>query len=300
MENDGYKDLFIANGIYKDLTDQDYLQYISNAEVVKSIVMNNEVDYKRLIEIIPSEKVPNHAYKNVNGINFNSYINSGLDIPSFSNGSAYGDLDNDGDLDLIVNNVNMPVFVFENKSKNTNNYIKFELKGLDKNVNAIGAKIIVKTKNSIQTQDVQPARGFQSTVDMRPNFGLGDAINVDVEVVWPYGKKTFLKNIGVNQTVTLNEKDAIEYSEDFSSTKATKPLFQKTEIKPNVIHKESNFVDFNRERLIYHMCSSEGPKMTKGDINGDNEEDILISSSKGNTIQILIKNGSDYYLDKKN
>ena len=262
--------------------------------------MNNEVDYKRLIEIIPSEKVPNHAYKNVNGINFNSYINSGLDIPSFSNGSAYGDLDNDGDLDLIVNNVNMPVFVFENKSKNTNNYIKFELKGLDKNVNAIGAKIIVKTKNGIQTQEVQPARGFQSTVDIRPNFGLGDAINVDVEVVWPYGKKTFLKNIGVNQTVTLNEKDAIEYSEDSSSIKATKPLFQKTEIKPNVIHKESNFVDFNRERLIYHMCSSEGPKMTKGDINGDNEEDILISSSKGNSIQILIKNGSDYYLDKKN
>ena len=300
MENDGYKDLFIANGIYKDLTDQDYLQYISNAEVVKSIVMNNEVDYKRLIEIIPSEKVPNHAYKNVNGINFNSYINSGLDIPSFSNGSAYGDLDNDGDLDLIVNNVNMPVFVFENKSKNSNNYIKFELKGLDKNVNAIGAKIIVKTKNGIQTQEVQPARGFQSTVDIRPNFGLGDAINVDVEVVWPYGKKTFLKNIGVNQTVTLYEKDAIEYSKDSSSVKATKPLFQKTEIKPNVIHKESNFVDFNRERLIYHMCSSEGPKMTKGDINGDNEEDILISSSKGNSIQILIKNGSDYYLDKKN
>ena len=300
MENDGYKDLFIANGIYKDLTDQDYLQYISNAEVVKSIVMNNEVDYKRLIEIIPSEKVPNHAYKNVNGINFNSYINSGLDIPSFSNGSAYGDLDNDGDLDLIVNNVNMPVFVFENKSKNSNNYIKFELKGLDKNVNAIGTKIIVKTKNGIQTQEVQPARGFQSTVDIRPNFGLGDAINVDVEVVWPYGKKTFLKNIGVNQTVTLYEKDAIEYSKDSSSIKATKPLFQKTEIKPNVIHKESNFVDFNRERLIYHMCSSEGPKMTKGDINGDNEEDILISSSKGNSIQILIKNGSDYYLDKKN
>ena len=286
MENDGYKDLFIANGIYKDLTDQDYLQYISNAEVVKSIVMNNEVDYKRLIEIIPSEKVPNHAYKNVNGVNFNSYINSGLNLPSFSNGSAYGDLDNDGDLDLIVNNVNMPVFVFENKSKNINNYIKFELKGLYNNVNAIGAKIIVKTKNGIQTQDVQPARGFQSSVDIRPNFGLGDVMNVDVEVVWPYGKKTFLKNIGVNQTVILNEKDAIEYSEDFSIIKATKPLFLKTQIKPNVIHKESNFVDFNRERLIYHMCSSEGPKMTKGDIDGDNEEDILISSSKGNTPNI--------------
>ena len=160
MENDGYKDLFIANGIFKDLTDQDYLQYISNDEVVKSIVMNNEVDYKRLIEIIPSEKVPNHAYKNLNGINFSSYTNSGLDLPSFSNGSAYGDLDNDGDLDLIVNNVNMPLFVFENKNKSTNNYIKFELKGLYNNVNAIGTKIIVKTKNGIQIQEVQPARGF--------------------------------------------------------------------------------------------------------------------------------------------
>ena len=193
MDNDGYKDLFIANGIYKDLTDQDYLQYISNDEVVKSIVMNNEVDYKRLIEIIPSEKVPNHAYKNLNGLNFNSYTNSGLNLPSFSNGSAYGDLDNDGDLDLIVNNVNMPVFVFENKNVNLNNYLKLELKGLYNNINAIGAKINVKTKNGIQTQEIQPVRGFQSTVDIRPNFGLGDAINVDIEVVWPYGKKTFKK-----------------------------------------------------------------------------------------------------------
>ena len=282
MENDGYKDLFIANGIYKDLTDQDYLQYISNDEVVKSIVMNNEVDYKRLIEIIPSEKVPNHAYKNLNGINFSSYTNSGLDLPSFSNGSAYGDLDNDGDLDLIVNNVNMPLFVFENKNKSKNNYIKLELKGLYNNVNAIGTKIIVKTKNGIQIQEVQPARGFQSTVDIRPNFGLGDATNVDIEVIWPYGKKTFLKkNTKVNQTISLNEKDAIEFSEELTNNKATKPLFQKNKIKPNIVHKESNFVDFNRERLIYHMCSSEGPKITKGDINGDNEEDILISSSKG-------------------
>ena len=300
MENDGYKDLFIANGIFKDLTDQDYLQYISNAEVVKSIVMNNEVDYKRLIEIIPSEKVPNHAYKNMNGINFNSYKNSGLDIPSFSNGSAYGDLDNDGDLDLIVNNVNMPVFVFENKSKNANNYIKFELKGLDKNVNAIGAKIIVKTKNGIQTQDVQPARGFQSTVDMRPNFGIGTSTTADVEVIWPYGKKTLIKDVKANQTIFLNEKDAEDFSENFNIGEISKPLFKKIKIEPTIVHNESSYVDFNRERLIYHMCSSEGPKMTKGDINGDNEEDILISSSKGNNPQILIKSGSDYYLDQKN
>ena len=300
MENDGYKDLFIANGIYKDLTDQDYLQYISNDEVVKSIVMNNEVDYKRLIEIIPSEKVPNHAYKNLNGINFNSYINSGLDIPSFSNGSAYGDLDNDGDLDLIVNNVNMPVFVFENKNVNLNNYLKLELKGLYNNINAIGAKINVKTKNGIQTQEIQPVRGFQSTVDIRPNFGIGTSTTADIEVIWPYGKKTLIKNVKANQTILLNEKDAVGFSKKFDNNEVSKPLFKKTKIQPTIVHNESSFVDFNRERLIYHMCSSEGPKMTKGDINGDKNEDIIISSSKGELPKILINEGSDYYLDKKN
>ena len=300
MDNDGYKDLFIANGIYKDLTDQDYLQYISNDEVVKSIVMNNEVDYKRLIEIIPSEKVPNHAYKNLNGLNFNSYTNSGLNLPSFSNGSAYGDLDNDGDLDLIVNNVNMPVFVFENKNVNLNNYLKLELKGLYKNINAIGAKINVKTKNGIQTQEIQPVRGFQSTVDIRPNFGIGTSTTADIEVIWPYGKKTLIKDVKANQTILLNEKDAVGFSKKFDNNEVSKPLFKKTKIQPTIVHNESSFVDFNRERLIYHMCSSEGPKMTKGDINGDKNEDIIISSSKGELPKILINEGSDYYLDKKN
>ena len=300
MDNDGYKDLFIANGIYKDLTDQDYLQYISNDEVVKSIVMNNEVDYKRLIEIIPSEKVPNHAYKNLNGLNFNSYTNSGLNLPSFSNGSAYGDLDNDGDLDLIVNNVNMPVFVFENKNVNLNNYLKLELKGLYNNINAIGAKINVKTKNGIQTQEIQPVRGFQSTVDIRPNFGIGTSTTADIEVIWPYGKKTLIKDVKANQTILLNEKDAVGFSKKFDNNEVSKPLFKKTKIQPTIVHNESSFVDFNRERLIYHMCSSEGPKMTKGDINGDKNEDIIISSSKGELPKILINEGSDYYLDKKN
>ena len=300
MDNDGYKDLFIANGIYKDLTDQDYLQYISNDEVVKSIVMTNEVDYKRLIEIIPSEKVPNHAYKNLNGLNFNSYTNSGLNLPSFSNGSAYGDLDNDGDLDLIVNNVNMPVFVFENKNVNLNNYLKLELKGLYNNINAIGAKINVKTKNGIQTQEIQPVRGFQSTVDIRPNFGIGTSTTADIEVIWPYGKKTLIKDVKANQTILLNEKDAVGFSKKFDNNEVSKPLFKKTKIQPTIVHNESSFVDFNRERLIYHMCSSEGPKMTKGDINGDKNEDIIISSSKGELPKILINEGSDYYLDKKN
>ena len=117
MDNDGYKDLFIANGIYQDLTDQDYLQYVGSEEVIKSIVTNNTVDYKRLIDIIPSNKVPNQAYRNGADLGFSAFENSGLDLPSFSNGSAYGDLDNDGDLDLIVNNVNMPCLSLKTQRK---------------------------------------------------------------------------------------------------------------------------------------------------------------------------------------
>ena len=194
----------------------------------------------------------------------------------------------------------MPVFVFENKNVNLNNYLKLELKGLYNNINAIGAKINVKTKNGIQTQEIQPVRGFQSTVDIRPNFGIGTSTTADIEVIWPYGKKTLIKDVKANQTILLNEKDAVGFSKKFDNNEVSKPLFKKTKIQPTIVHNESSFVDFNRERLIYHMCSSEGPKMTKGDINGDKNEDIIISSSKGELPKILINEGSDYYLDKKN
>lgn len=142
MDNDGYKDLFIANGIYKDLTNQDYLQYIANESVIQAIITDQGVNYKELIDIIPSNKVANHAYKNGGELVFEEYTNSGLLAPSFSNGSAYGDLDNDGDLDLVVNNVNMPCFVYENK-RASGNYIKLKLVGEGSNPFAVGSKVHV-------------------------------------------------------------------------------------------------------------------------------------------------------------
>ena len=142
------------------------------------------------------EPVPNHSYKNLGKTKFENYTNSGLNLSSFSNGAAYGDIDNDGDLDLVVSNVNMPVFVFENKlNKEENNFIKFELEGLEKNKNAIGTKIYVKTSDETYIQEVQPVRGFQSSVDVRPNFGVGPSKELDIEVIWPYGSKTILKKV---------------------------------------------------------------------------------------------------------
>tara|TARA_B110000003_G_scaffold267561_1_gene295942 strand:+ start:1685 stop:4966 length:3282 start_codon:yes stop_codon:yes gene_type:complete len=299
MDNDGFKDLFISNGIYKDLTNQDYLQYISNKEVVKSIVQNNKVDYKRLIEIIPSEAVPNHSYKNLDGTQFQKYNNSGLNLDSFSNGSAYGDIDNDGDLDLVVNNVNMPVFIFENKlNPKTNNYLKFELEGNALNKNAIGSKILIKTVKETLIQEIQPVRGFQSSVDVRANFGLGSIKNVDVEVIWPYGGKTIIKNVKSNQTIKLKESDA-NHKTNNSEIKIEKKLFEKKEMISDYLHKENQFVDFDKERLIYHMCSNEGPKIEKGDLNGDNLTDIIISASKGYDPKILLSEGKSYKIDNK-
>ena len=166
MNNDGLKDLFIANGIYKDLTNQDYLRYVSNEEVLQSLVIDNKVDFKKLIDIIPSNKVKNHAYINKGNLTFNRE-NNGLNTEGFSNGAAYGDLDNDGDLDLIVNNVNMPLFVYKNNlDKTATKYLKVILKGDGLNTNAIGSKITLTTKTATYSLEQQPARGFQSSMDL--------------------------------------------------------------------------------------------------------------------------------------
>ncbi|MFT5169080.1 MAG: hypothetical protein ACI8P3_004328, partial [Saprospiraceae bacterium] len=209
MDNDGFKDLFVANGIYKDLTNQDYLQYISNETVMKSLINEEGVNYKELVDIIPSNKITNFAYKNTDGLHFEKYTDSGLLTPSFSNGSAYGDLDNDGDLDLVVNNVNMPCFVYENTLQNeAANYIKIILEGKESNVFGIGAKIMVSANDRTFYYENIPTRGFQSSMDFRPNIGVGNAKSIDVTVDWPSGKSSFLSAVPSNQSIVVKEETA--------------------------------------------------------------------------------------------
>ena len=195
FQNDGNKDIFVANGIYQDLTDQDFLQYVTQDEVIQQIASPGSVDFQKLIDLIPSVPISNYAFINNGNLDFNDMTSHlGLDQPSFSNGSAYGDLDNDGDYDLVVNNVNMESFVYRNNTDKLyplNNHLKIKLIGDKNNPNGVGSSITLFVGDKKYYLEQMPIRGFQSTVDNNLIFGVGESDIIDSLVVrWDDGKIT--------------------------------------------------------------------------------------------------------------
>jgi hypothetical protein len=308
LDNDGLKDIFVANGIYKDLTDQDYIQYFSNRDMVMSIVSGNNVDYRKLIDAIPSVKLPSYAFKNMDSAIFRNVADEwGLGDPGFSNGAAYGDLDNDGDLDLVINNVNMPMYIYRNETNNLrpdNHYLKIILKGKSGNTSAIGAKITARNKGKLIYLEQMPMRGYLSTIDPRPNLGLGPLTMIDSLIVeWPDNRVTILKDVKTDQTLTLNQDDASEIILRKTSFSAGTVSYFKdisSEKRIDFTHIENQFDDFRRDPLLYHMMSTEGPGICKGDVNGDGLEDIYIGGAKDQPGALMIqnRNGSFTSVDK--
>lgn len=297
LDNDGLKDIFVANGIYQDLTDQDYIQYFSNRDMVMSIISGKEVDYKTLIDAIPSVKLPSYAFKNLGNFAFKNEAHVwGLDEPSHSNGSAYGDLDNDGDLDLVVNNVNMPMFIYRNETvqkKPDHHFLKVILKGEGKNTNAIGAHITAVHQGKFYYLEQMPMRGFKSTMDFRPNLGLGGITTLDSLVVrWPDDRVTLLTDVPTDQILTLYQKDARPVPVHLvDSVHVEHHLFRDVTEDFHIPyeHIENDFDDFVREKLLYHMRSTEGPHLCKADVNGDGLEDIYAGGAKGQAGVLLIQ-----------
>lgn len=295
-DNDGFPDLYICNGIFHDLTNQDFIDFFANDVVQKMVITGKKEEVDDVINKMSSTPLKNKVYRNTGKLTFEEAGDKwGFTQPSFSNGAAYGDMDNDGDLDLIVNNVNQQAFVYQNKSveKNRTGYIAFSLKGSDKNTFAIGAKIKVFIGDQVLSREIIPSRGFQSSVDYKAVIGLGKNSAIDsVQIIWPNRAVSHYRKLSLNKVHTLTQPttDAPLF---LPAKNEVKPLLQSTKSSFDK-HEEDDFLELYTERNIPVMLSKEGPAATVGDVNSDGLQDIFIcgSNNKGGQLYLQTKGGA--------
>lgn len=297
-DNDGWKDLFITNGYLRDYTNLDFIHYMDNFVKAKGRMQREDV--QELVKQMPASNVTNYIFNNLGGAAFaNKTTDWGLSRPSNSNGAAYADLDNDGDLDLVVNNVNMPAFIWQNNAREqtAGHYLQVKLEGAGENVNGIGASVTVVAQGKRQTLENYPARGYLSTVSGVLHFGLGQSQTVDSLIVnWPGGKQQVLVNPAVDQRLTLKAGDANLVT---NLKIAAKPLFESIISPVKYQQPQQNIRDFNRQNLLISEFSFTGPTMIKGDVDGDKREDILIGGAAGQGIVLYMQVANGSFEPKK-
>jgi hypothetical protein len=287
LDNDGFKDVFITNGILKDMANQDF-----RVELSKRFSEKDKPDFKEVIQMLPSNKIANYSFKNNGDTTFsNTSEEWGFNIKTQSNGVAYADFDNDGDLDLVINNINDEAQVYQNND--VNNFIQVKLKGRLKNTLAIGSKVTIAVNGKKQYQELYLSRGFLSSVENSINFGIGDAILVDeILIEWPNEEITKLENIEANQIIEVHQNNSISIKVNKPENKTLMNAVYSGKKGISFKHNESKVDDFKNQVLLPHSQSHNGPFIDKADLNGDGLEDFFVGGAAGQTGELYFQTES--------
>ncbi len=294
FDNDGFRDLIVTNGFPKDVTDRDFIAFRQEPSPITS--------QPNVLAQIPQVKLHNYAFHNNGNCTFIDVSNDwGLDKVSFSNGAAYADLDNDGDLDIIINNINDEASIYQNTMMDSKpkdkQYLDVNLSGDSSNLNGLGTWIELYYGGKQQAYEQTPYRGYLSSIQLNPHFGFNNVATVDSIIIkWPDGAKQLIKNVATGQTLTVNKKNAKDYYNWKLPVLAQNTLFK--EINKSIgieyVHSQHDYIDFNIQKLLPHKFSEYGPSLAAGDLNGDGLDDIVAggNSSFGMTVLLQQNNGS--------
>ena len=286
-DNDGLKDVFISNGIAKDYTNQDF-----RGEVLKRQQVGEQFTLESVLALLPSEKLDNYMYQNNGDLTFSKVTEDwGLNDPTFSNGAAYADFDNDGDLDLIVNNINDEIGLYRNNANS--NFSQIKLKGPKNNTLGIGADVYVKTANNVQFQELFLTRGYESSVSNVLNFGLGSETEIiEILVQWPDGKVSKISKAQANKLLDIDYTSAKIDDIAIREYRSIKKNIEPTQIGIDYVHQENEFNDYDLQLLIPQKQSTKGTGLAKADVNGDGLEDFFVGNAAGASAALYVQNAT--------